>query len=81
MAGVGVNANETIFGNDLDQHIGTRVLFFLVLACPESPILASLVMVVVSFGDQYIECTLILYYFMHFFTTNLGSGLTLPRSH
>ena len=76
-----MNANETIFCNDLGQHIGTRVRFFLVLACPESPILASHVMVVVSFGDQYIECTLILYYFMHFFTTNLGSGLTLPRSH
>ena len=69
MAGVGVNANETIFGNDLDQHIGTRVLFFLVQACPESPILASHVMVAESFGGQYIECcTLILYYFMHFFT-------------
>ena len=77
-----MNANETIFGNDLDQHIGTRVCIFLsVQACPEFPILASHVMVAVSFGDQYIECTLILYYFMHFFTTNLGSGLTLPRSH
>ena len=43
-----------------------RMLLYTVQACPESPILASHVMVVVSFGDQYIECTLILYYFMHF---------------
>ena len=53
----------------VSAHWNACVLFFLVQACPESPILASHVMVAESFGGQYIECcTLILYYFMHFFT-------------